>query len=248
MTLVRDFRERAVAALACLLAATGPSLAGTDGTPQARANVAPNAARSAAAVAPARTRDLWRGENIDALTQASWRWLMSIPPGVSPIDAVDGVNCGINQQGPFWFVGGPIGQSFSTTCTIPAGTAIVVPVNAYLDDYPCPNPAFKPAVGQSLESFLQGDVAGVIDTVSLAEAQLDGKPLRARRVTTGLFPFTGADGLTGFDPCVTGSPQVGVSDGYWVFIDPLPRGDHSLLLRSVNVFGSTQGTYTLKIR
>jgi len=54
--------------------------------------------------------------------------------------------------------------------------------------------------------------------------------------------------LTGFDPCVTGSPQVGVSDGHWVFIDPLPRGDHTLLLRSVNMFGATQGTYTLKIR
>jgi hypothetical protein len=33
-----------------------------------------------------------------------------------------------------------------------------------------------------------------------------------------------------------------------VLIDPLPRGDHLLVLRSTGGFGTAEGTYTLKIR
>jgi hypothetical protein len=69
-----------------------------------------------------------------------------------------------------------------------------------------------------------------------------------RRVATGLFGFTAAADWSTLDPCITGPPQLAVSDGYWVFLEPPTRGDHLLVLRSVSIFGTTQGTYTLKIR
>ncbi len=243
-------RGFAAAASALLLALPGPALSGGDGHTPLRSQAAAGAARVSAALGEARSqgRDRWRQASLAALTVASWRWLMSIPPGVTPNDDVDGVNCGINQQGPFWYLGGPVGAAFSRSCDIPAGRAIVAPVFAFLNDYPCPDPSFRPAPGQSLEDFLQEGVAPYIDGVSLAQARLNGRSLRVRRIATNLFPFTAADGLTSADPCLTGSPQVGVSDGYWAFIDPLLRGTHTLVLRSVSTFGTTEGTYTLRVR
>jgi len=46
-------------------------------------------------------------------------------------------------------------------------------------------------------------------------------------VVSGLFQFTAAADLklTG-DPCVTGSPQLAISDGYWVMLKPLNHGEH----------------------
>jgi hypothetical protein len=245
--------QRAMAVLMCaLLSMSGSARAATDGASPARPSAlgaaSPHAVNAAVTEARQHGRERWHDETRAALTQASWRWLFSIPPGVTPNEDTTGVNCGINQQGRHWFLGGPVGSVFSRECVIPLGRAIVVPVFAFINDYPCPDPNFKPPAGQSLEEFLQVGVAPFIDGVTLAEARLDGRALRVRRITTDLFGFTAAAGLNAFDPCVTGSPQVGVSDGYWVFIDPLPRGDHVLVLRSVSGFGTTEGTYTLRIR
>ncbi len=169
-----------------------------------------------------------------------------MPANVNP-SLDDGTNCGINQDGPVWFLGGPISPNFSRTCTIPHGKAILSPIANFINDYPCPDPAFKPAAGQTLEDFLAAGIADLVIQTS-GQAILDGKLLKAQRLTTTLFGFTGAASLSALDPCVTGSPQVGVSDGYYVFIEPLARGDHVLQITSNGPFGPSNGTFTLKIR
>ena len=79
-------------------------------------------------------------------------------------------------------------------------------------------------------------------------AALDNEALHVRHVKTSLFAFTAAASNVQGDSCITGSPQLGVSDGYFVFLDPLPRGQHILHLRSV-VFGSlTDVTITLTVK
>ncbi len=236
--------------LGCWLALAGSAQAGADGSPGARS------ARSAFAINHnSRGNDWarsdaslgqWRGQSHAEWTKAWWRWWMSIPANVnSAFD--DGTNCGINQEGPVWFLAGPIDPNFSRTCTIPHGKAILSPIVDFINDYPCPDPAFKPAAGQSLEDFLAAGIADLVSQTS-GQAILNGKPLKARRVTTNLFGFTGAASLSVLDSCVTGSPQVGVSDGYFFVIEPLPRGDHVLQITSNGPFGAGNGTFTLKIR
>ena len=174
---------------------------------------------------------------------------MSIPKSVNPSDEAGGANCEINQQGPVWFLGGPLGSSFTRSCTIPAGKAILSPIVTFINDYPCPDPTFQPAPGQSLDDFLRIGVAPILDSVTLATAEFDRKPLKVRRVVTKLFSFTGAASLVPFDSCITGSPQLGVSDGFFVFIEPPEPGEHILKIDSVSPFtGTSQGTYNLKIR
>jgi len=231
-----------------LLGTANTSLAATDGT-HTRAP-----ATSGALVAEANphlqaSKSVWRGASYAEWTQRWWQWYNSIPLNVNPSRDDQGTQCGINQAGPVWFIGGPLGSTFERSCTIPQGTAILSPIADFLNDYPCPDPSFQPAAGQTLEDFLIQTVAPIIEGITVYEADLDGQPLPARRVTTGLFPFTAAADLVAVDSCVTGSPQLGVSDGYFLFIEPLPPGEHTLHIHSeipsLNL--SSDGTYHLTI-
>jgi hypothetical protein len=229
---------------ASLLGSGFTASAGTDGSK----SVAPVRLANAALLQP-QTRV--GGSDLGDLTASNWQWFMSIPFDVSPTNDTGGLNCGINQDGPVWFLGGPLGGSFTRTCHIPSGKKILSPIIDFVNDFPCPDPTFKPAPGQSLEAFLTTGVTPLVDAVTLAEAQFDGKPLAAQRVTSKLFRFTGAVDLSPtFDPCVTGSPQLGVSDGYFVLIQPPSRGKHVLHIRSVHTdpkIGTSEGTYNLII-
>lgn len=192
----------------------------------------------------------WRGESLSDLAVRWNRWFESIPAGVVPHGDPSGANCGISQSGPIWFLSGPLGGTFVNACTIPAGKAIMSPVFNVIDDYPCPADfKFEPSPGQGLEAFLTTDVAQYVN-LDYKTALLDGAPLRVQRVRTPLFAFTAAASKIANDPCITGSPQLAVSDGYYVFIDPPARGQHVLQLRSgPSVFGgATDVTINLTVK
>jgi hypothetical protein len=243
-------------ALACLVALIGPAQAGTDGYPGPRSARAPGvAAQGTRPNDSARSESSlghWQGRGVAEWTERLWHWMTSIPLNSNPVFDSSGVNCGLNQEGPVWFLAAPAVPTFTRYCTIPYGKAILMPLAAYFDDYPCPpgaNGPFEPAAGQSLEDFLTTDAAGYVDALTLTFASLDGKPLKPRRVTTKVFGFTAAKDLgTGFDACMTGSPQVAVSDGYWLTIDPLPRGDHVVQINVNGPGGPAGGTFNLKVR
>ncbi|MEY2690034.1 MAG: hypothetical protein RL375_4234 [Pseudomonadota bacterium] len=233
---------------ACLALVAGLSVAGSKGT-DGRTHTRSTQVHAAAVRSGGDAVESWRGQDVNDLTQRYWRWLFSIPYGVSPDNDAEGVNCGLNQQGPVWFLSGPLVPSFTHPCTMPAGKAIVTAVNAFINDFPCPDPSFAPSPGQGIEEFLQVTVAPFIDGIVRASATIDDKPVRVRRVTTGAFGFTAAADLVAFDSCVTGSPQVGISDGYMAFVDPLPPGRHVLRLQSLRSDGSTsEGIHILTVK
>jgi hypothetical protein len=232
----------------CLLGVGWATVATSGSLPKTAASTAQTAPTLASPALDAGANSL-NGNTLAALTIQFWRWFYSIPLDVNPVMDTSGANCGINQAGDFWFLAGP-GGTFEETCTIPAGTTIVSGVNEFLDDYPCP-PSIpqQPAPGQSLENFLLIDAATYIDPISQPAAKLDGKSLTVQRVKTQIFSFTAPADLVGFDECVTGSPQLAVSDGYFVFIQPLKRGKHVLVLTSVNADGGHNlGTVHLNIQ
>jgi len=184
-----------------------------------------------------------------------WKWVDAIPQGVNPIVDKDGSQCAINQNGPVWFLAGTHGGSATRYCTIPAGKAIFFPLFTYLDDYPCPEtpptPPFQPAPGQSLEDFLIADAKSVVDLVNHLVADLDGRELSnvfSYRAHSKLFSFTAAIDRKVTDSCITGSPQLAVTDGYWLLLEPLSRGEHTLhFLGAINGF-TIEATYHLSVR
>ncbi|MEY2875559.1 MAG: hypothetical protein RLZZ373_2930 [Pseudomonadota bacterium] len=246
------FPLTAVAALVGALVLALPAQAGMDGARGARisgATYSPtHAGQSDASARSDGSQGAWRGRSHAEWAQSFWRWTLSIPFNANP--AIVGGDCEVNQEGPVWFLVGPLGGSFSRTCTVPVGKAILAPVAVFLSDYPCPSPpAFEPAPGQTFADFLGGGLIPLIESYSVVEARLNGRSLKPRRITTRTFGFTAAADLKAVDGCLTGSPQVGLSDGFFVTIEPLPRGDHILQLRSVSgILGMTEGTFTLKVR
>ncbi len=198
-----------------------------------------------------RTHGTWRAESTERVRESSladvtadaWRWYLSLPIGIA--NDTSGANCGVNQRGEFWFLGGPLGQNYTTPCTIPVGKTIVVFVAAYVAN-DCPGDFTTDPVPKARE-FLGAFATEVADGFVGPAAELDRQPLKVRRVTTGVFPFTsGADWVEIPDGCFTGSPQIAVADGYWAVLPPLPRGDHTLSLTVVDP--STTGVFNLRIR
>jgi hypothetical protein len=110
----------------------------------------------------------------------------------------------------------------------------------YLNDYPCPDPSFEPAPGQSLEDFLAEGAAAVIDQVTNLQIEVDGVLLANvpnYRLGTDLFLFTSHPSLIAIDPCVTGTPQPAVVNGYFLMFAPFSVGEHVLRI-SVDLAGS----------
>jgi len=232
----------------CLLVPLSPSTA---------ANVAPLAATTATSNANSVYDSFseWQGVTHAELAQQWTQWFYSIPLHVNPIQDTTGIQCGINQQGPIWFIEGPIPPSAPATntlqCNIPYGKAIFGGVFAYVNDYPCPEPPpFEPGTTppQTLADFLTEGANGYINLLTNYGAELDGKRLKLYRVTSGLFPFTAAIDLQAVDPCVTGSPELGVTAGYFFAIDSLSPGTHTLHIHFVPPGGAlVNNTFKLTI-
>ncbi len=241
-----------VIAATCMLAWGGAAWAGHDGVGgQKRSRPSIVAAQRSAHTMPAfgDSRQTWRGEQLTDLIARYSRREMSIPWAVTPFLDGAGINCSINQEGNVWFIGGSFEQVYSRTCTVPFGKAIVAPVAYYLNDFPCPDPQFAPAPEQSLEAFLQAGTAEVLAGITLTEARLNGRPVAVRRVVTPVFGFTGAaDIAANYDVCVTGAPQLGVTEGYFAFVEPPPKGTHVLHIRSIGSYGESLGTVTLVVK
>jgi hypothetical protein len=185
-----------------------------------------------------------------------WSWAFSFPLAQLPPLQAGEVDCSLGQSGSVWFLAGTTGgDPVTRSCTIPTGTALFFPIINYLNDYPCPDPSFRPAPGQTLEEFLAEGAAAIIDAVTELEVLVDGRPLHdlfGYRAVSPLFTFTADPSLLPIDPCVTGTPQFGVTDGYWLMLHPLPPGPHTISSRGKSVFsdGSTfesQVTYNITV-
>jgi hypothetical protein len=179
-----------------------------------------------------------------------WRYIYSLPASVNP-ELVDSADCAVGQTGPVFFIPGEQQDVYTRSCTIPARTPVLWPIWSAFNDYPCPDPTFQPAPGQSLVDFLAQGAQAFDNAVQNLAATIDGKPvdLSQVRYTTGLVTFTGDPSLTAtLDSCVTGSQQVGVADGWFVLLR-LSSGDHTLLVTAIAPSGhSTSQTFELHVQ
>lgn len=233
-----------------------PKAAPLPSTPAATAAAMGRTAQPSAAQVGARSESAvgeWQGRTREASVRGLVRWIYSMPLGVSGLlDGTD-AHCGVNQDGPLWYLIAPLGDDVQRSCTMPAGRAILAPLVMSTADYPCPVPGFEPAAGQSLDDFLLGTIAEGIDSFHTVSATLNGRPLKVRRITTRSFAFVGAADWSAADICVTGAAQPVLADGWYVAIDPLPPGDHELRLQSSSSIpepwvGNSMTTFKLKVR
>jgi len=179
------------------------------------------------------------------------QWAYAQPFAHNPVLDQTGADCAVGQSGPVWFlprIAGPRVFSGTRSCVIPADKAILLEIGAYVDPYPCPDPAFHPAPGQSLYDFLIADAGAFMDGVNRLEVSLDGQAfgdvLSYRFHSAALFSLTGDLSLRPtFDPCITGSPQPAIVDGFFMMFKPFDPGLHTIRVFGTDVRGANK-TYT----
>lgn len=153
-----------------------------------------------------------------------WKWLLSVPSDISPIKDDSGKNCGINQNGPVWFLVGTGGGNAERTCNVPSGKAILVtPFNAECSR--AEDPAMK------TDTDLYSCVKALIDPASDVVVAVDGRPVPNvvnYRIESNVFNVTLPEkNIFGAPPGQTQS----ASDGYFLILPPLSPGNHEITAR-----------------
>jgi hypothetical protein len=203
------------AAVLCVLSSTWPAQAG-HGNPNP--GVTPPHA-------------LAYGKTYGEWAAAWWQWALSIPADRNPLTDRTGEFCDEGQSGPVWFRGGAA-RSRETTCHVPVGKAIFMPVYNWIFGagvYDC-DPSV-PGVPCD-EATLRASAAAATEAATVLEVSLDGVPIqhlhdyRASSPTAFAVTFP-EDNLLGLN-AGTYFPQV--ADGYWLMLAPLPKGKHTLLI------------------
>jgi hypothetical protein len=189
------------------------------------------------AVLPARVPVF--GRSITRWTEAWWHWLSEVPAERNPeLDLT--ADCANGQDEPVFFLPPFLAPSFHRRCRVRFGKPVLVGVQAVLNSYPCPDPSFEPAPGQTLEEFLREGAIAYNNLYSDVAASIDGQAvdLVRHRHTTGLFSNTVHTSLLSHipDPCLTGAPQPAVGDG-WYLVTVLAPGQHQVRITATNPGG-----------
>jgi hypothetical protein len=192
-----------------------------------------------------------------------WQQILAIPDlpdAPNPVFDTTGVSCGEGAHGHVWFLAGTAAAplplpEITRTCTIPTGTHILFPLlNTADDNNSCQPPLVDCSGFPTLEACLTEDAHTLLPPDPMLFAVVDGVPLKNLLdyvQTSKLFFFTGSTTLQHWDSCITGSPQEAVAYGWWIMLEPLPPGDHTLSFGgSIGVGAETIGvavTYNLHI-
>ena len=201
------------------------------------------AASSAAQVIP---RSSAFGNTYGEWSARWWQWLLSIPAATNPNLDPTGANCGEGQTGQVWFLAGTFGGSFTRTCTVPAGKALLFPIL---------NTVFGQGVGDCTGpsdcnvTALRALAAAAEDNPMTLMVSIDGrnvKNLSQFRVTSPVFNyFLPADNILGIS---SGTYGPLVSDGYWLLLKPLSPGTHTIHFKGVsNSAFESEVTYNLTV-
>jgi hypothetical protein len=175
-----------------------------------------------------------------------WQWAESIPKENNPAGDETGEKCSQSQNGPVWFLAGTRGGSAVRDCTIPAGRGMLIPII----NGEC---SFAEFPKMKSESELRACAKADQDKVKSIEATIDGvklKDLQKYRVQSPLFKIIlPQNNVLGLKPQTTQA----VGDGYYVILQPLSSGKHTVHFSGVlgdpssNPF-VTDSTYNLNVR
>lgn len=166
---------------------------------------------------------------------AWWQWVFALHANVplNPLRTTGDVDCSYGQSGQVWFLAGTLTSgSTSRNCQVPTGTWLFFPVlNAWSDNVA----VSRPVTVETLK-----EQAAFYADASELHATIDGVPVQklfAYRAAAAPFGYTvPADDnmLQYFGANVPGTdwPSTFIfpaaSDGYWLMLEPLSPGSHTI--------------------
>lgn len=164
------------------------------------------------------------------LSQQWWQWALGIPAPTNPLLDTTGAFAQTNNNGPVFFLGGNTGGSTTRSFTVPAGTPLFFPILNAVDIEFQPAPDCPAHPGDPLSCAF--DFITYVNSASNLHATLDGQDLLTfpsfRQTSTSFFTVVlPADDAFGFG--LPPGPYDAISDGFWVALDGLTPGQHTLV-------------------
>lgn len=143
-----------------------------------------------------------------------WEWARGFPAAQRPSADTTGERCAAGQKGPVWFLTGTESSgAVQRLCDVPANTVMMVPiVNTMTWSSQGPEPC----------ALLQARLVEGTSTVTDLRLSVDGVSLKS---PASYHAATGCFELRDVPRGVTGAVA---TDGFWVFIHPLPPGKHDI--------------------
>jgi hypothetical protein len=166
-----------------------------------------------------------------------WQWALRTPERESPMTHAD--KAPVEDAGPVVFLAGTFGMGAERSCTVPAGKAILFPVV---------NWAYFGNLDSDTEPVMRAGVKYAADHATNLWASVDGVPLhglqgfRFQSPDLFLIAFDPVDPLFGpLDPRPPYPPLTYpcFADGFWVMLEPLAPGEHTLAWGGKAVFQAT---------
>lgn len=179
---------------------------------------------ASAAAAPGGLKPL--GKPYSTWAAEWWQWALETPASINPVLDETGEFCAVGQTGSVWFLAGTFGSaSVRRSCTVPAGTWLLVPVA---------NSFYGAFLTDPEEQRTEGYVREFVSCVEGAQVNLtvDGRAVRRVRFEqSDLFSVDlPEDNVYGVDesvvPELTLSPSVDA--GYYAMLPPLSVGEHTI--------------------
>jgi hypothetical protein len=167
------------------------------------------------------------GQSYPAWAADWWTWALSQPVATNPVLDPTGEHCAVGQQGNVWFLAGTFSSGAVTReCTVPAGTALLIPV---INVFYCALAVDPPE--QQTEEYVRAQVAFVEDTATGLSITVDGQTVpRLTYEESELFSVVlPADNLFGLPTGTVASPCVDA--GYYALIPPLSVGEHTIRIQ-----------------
>ena len=162
------------------------------------------------------------GSTYEDWTIKFWQWLLPIPANKNPMTDTTGEHCGEGQNSTsqVFFLVFSGGGSAVRTCDVPAGKAILVPVNVVECSFAEMNVKTEEELRRCAEED-ESSNPGLFLSV-------DGKQfkdLKTYRVHSRAFDTNFPENnIFAAEP----GPTRAVSDGYWIILEPLTPGQHEI--------------------
>lgn len=153
-----------------------------------------------------------------------WAWALGPDDDFGPILDTTGALCTAGQHGKTWFLAGSFFDvgPITRTCSVPRGTTLFFPVlNQFCAELPA---TFKMQLHELRACAAKGLADSGVSADELT-AQVDGRDVPMVRAQSALFP------LHLDEPNFFGAPAgtyLEAADGYWVLLDPLSPGAHTI--------------------
>lgn len=170
------------------------------------------------------------GKSYGEWAAAWWQWFGSIPKGSNPGEDTTGQHCSLGQNDPnMWF----LIESFDSdkyvrSCTIPSDRHVFVPsLAAY-----CDTRLDKLESEQDLAACAQDYNEATTKDFSLKLDERTINSVQSYRVTSPLTNFTYPENNVLDEPAYA---SLGVVDGFFVILEPLPIGNHRLHIQTIEL-------------